>query len=64
MIDAAIAADTPIVKIGDPIFYEHLGRVRQERAAACGAAREVDRIVGEMHADGTLTAFSEEWYEG
>jgi polar amino acid transport system substrate-binding protein len=24
----------------------------------------VDAIIGEMHEDGTLTALSEEWYEG
>ena len=25
---------------------------------------EVDRIIGEMHEDGTLTALSEKWYDG
>jgi len=25
---------------------------------------EVDRIVGEMHDDGTLTEFSEKWFDG
>ena len=25
---------------------------------------EVDRIVGEMHEDGTLSGFSDTWYEG
>ena len=24
----------------------------------------VDEIIGQMHEDGTLTAMSEEWYEG
>jgi ABC-type amino acid transport substrate-binding protein len=24
----------------------------------------LDQIVADMHADGTLTAFSEEWYDG
>ena len=63
VIEAAIAEDTPIVRVGDPIFYEALSiafdKNGPERAALLA---EVDRIVGEMHADGTLTDFSEQWY--
>ena len=63
VIASAIEADTPIVRLGDPIFYEALsvgfdknGPARAELLAA------VDRIIGEMHADGTLSALSEKWY--
>ena len=63
VIESAIAEDTPIVRVGDPIFYEALSiafdKNGPERAALLA---EVDRIVGEMHADGTLSEFSEQWY--
>lgn len=63
VIEQAIGADTPIERLGDPIFYEALsvafdknGPPRAELLA------EVDRIIGEMHTDGTLTEFSMQWY--
>ena len=63
VIEQAIMAETPIERLGDPIFYEALsvafdknGPPRAEMLA------EVDRIIGEMHTDGTLSALSEEWY--
>jgi polar amino acid transport system substrate-binding protein len=63
VIDGAIASDLPIVKIGDPIFFEPLS-VAIDKAGPEHAALlfEIDRIVGEMHEDGTLTALSEEWF--
>ena len=64
-VQAAIDADTPIVTVGDPVFFEPLaaavdlnGPPHDELLA------ELDRIVGEMHDDGTLTALSEEWFAG
>jgi polar amino acid transport system substrate-binding protein len=63
VIEEAIKADTPIERLGDPIFYEALsvafdknGPPRAEILA------EVDRIIGEMHTDGTLSALSQQWY--
>jgi ABC-type amino acid transport substrate-binding protein len=55
----------PVRLVGEPVFYEPL-------AVAFDASEEdndslveaVDRIVGDMHADGTLTQLSEQWYEG
>jgi polar amino acid transport system substrate-binding protein len=57
--------DYPVVLVGDPVFYEPL-------AVALDASVEnndvyhaaVDAIIGEMHADGTLTELSETWYDG
>ena len=64
VIESAISADTPIVRVGDPIFYEALAIAFDKNGPARAALlAEVDRIVGEMHADGTLTEFSEQWYE-
>jgi polar amino acid transport system substrate-binding protein len=63
VIDGAIDGGLPIVKIGDPIFFEPLS-VAIDKAGPEHAALlfEIDRIVGEMHEDGTLTALSEEWF--
>nr|MBA2556678.1 transporter substrate-binding domain-containing protein [Chloroflexota bacterium] len=64
-IQQAIDAGIPIVAVGDPVFFEPLavavdrsGPPHEELLA------ELDRIVGEMHEDGTLTELSEKWYDG
>jgi polar amino acid transport system substrate-binding protein len=64
-IDGAIAAGSPLVKIGEPIFQENLA-VAIDKSGPPHAALlfEIDRIIGEMHADGTLTALSEQWFDG
>lgn len=63
VIEQAIGAETPIERLGDPIFYEALS-VAFDKSGPPRAAllSEVDRIIGEMHTDGTLSAFSDEWY--
>lgn len=65
VIDDAIAADAPIVKIGEPIFVENLA-VALDKSGPPHAALlfEMNRIIGEMHEDGTLTALSEQWFDG
>jgi polar amino acid transport system substrate-binding protein len=65
VIDSAVADGQPIVKIGDPAFYEQLA-VAFDKAGPEHAALlfEVNRIIGEMHEDGTLTALSEEYFDG
>ena len=64
-IDGAIAAGSPMVKIGEPIFQENLA-VAIDKSGPPHAALlfEIDKIIGEMHADGTLKAMSEEWFDG
>lgn len=65
VIDAAIAAESPIVKIGEPIFTENLSIAIDKAGPTHDALLfEIDRIVGEMHEDGTLTALSEQWFDG
>jgi polar amino acid transport system substrate-binding protein len=65
-IDDAIERGLPLVKIpqDEPIFTENLA-VAIDKGGPPHAALlfEIDRIIGEMHADGTLTALSEEWFE-
>ncbi len=64
VIDGAVADGQPIVKIGDPIFVENLA-VAIDKAGPTHDALlfEIDRIIGEMHEDGTLTSLSEQWFE-
>jgi polar amino acid transport system substrate-binding protein len=64
-VQAAIDADTPIVNVGDPVFFEPLAAaVDLNGPAHDELLAELDRIVGEMHDDGTLTALSEQWFDG
>jgi len=53
----------PVVLVGDPVFFEPLA-VALDKSVPDNESlvAEVDRIIGEMHADGTLTQLSEKWY--
>lgn len=65
VIDEAIAADLPITKIGEPIFTENLAVALDKSGPTHDALLfEIDRIIGEMHEDGTLTELSEQWFDG
>jgi polar amino acid transport system substrate-binding protein len=59
-----IDADNPVKIVGDPVFYEPLsvGFDKSADPSSESLFEAVDAIVAEMHADGTLTSFSEEWY--
>lgn len=63
-IDQAISIGTPIVKVGDPVFTEQLavaldrkGLIDTDMVAA------LNKIIADMHNDGTLTKFSMQWYK-
>lgn len=64
-VDEAIQSEIPIVIIGDPIFTEDLA-IAIDKSGPPHAALlfEIDRIIGEMHEDGTLTTLAEKWFEG
>jgi polar amino acid transport system substrate-binding protein len=60
-----VDADFPVVFVGDPVFFEPLAVVFDKSVPDNDRLiSEVDRIIGEMHVDGTLTELSEKWYEG
>lgn len=62
---AAIGEDAPFTPVGDPVFYEPLGvAVDKDGPTHAQLSAELDRIVAAMHADGTLTALSQKWYQG
>ncbi|HEX5849644.1 MAG TPA: transporter substrate-binding domain-containing protein [Rubrobacter sp.] len=55
---------TPIKVIGDPLYYEPLAVAIDKEAPGNPKplVDEVDKIVKEMHKDGTLSELSEKWY--
>lgn len=62
-VDAAIAAGLPIVKVGDPVYYEPLAAAFDKSVDDNDSLVEaVDAIIGEMHADGTLSELSVTWF--
>lgn len=64
VIDAATAAGQPVVRISDPLYQENLAVAIDKNGPAHAALLfEIDKIIGEMHADGTLTSLSEKWFE-
>jgi polar amino acid transport system substrate-binding protein len=64
-VDSAIADGSPLVKVGDPVFYEALAVATDLNGPPHAEFdAEIDRIIAEMHEDGTLTELSEKWFEG
>jgi polar amino acid transport system substrate-binding protein len=63
-VDEAIASGIPMVKIGEPPYVEDLA-VAIDKAGPEHAAllAEIDRIIGEMHEDGTLSELSDKWFK-
>lgn len=61
-----IDAGNPVKIVGDPVFYEPLAVALDKKAPLdpTSLVEAVDQIVGDMHADGTLTELSKKWYNG
>lgn len=59
-------AGNPTKIVGDPVFYEPLSVAidKSSELDPASLVEAVDGIVGDMHDDGTLSGFSEEWYDG
>jgi polar amino acid transport system substrate-binding protein len=62
----AFAEENPVKVVGDPVFGEPLAIAFDKGSELDGASLQeaVDGIVADMHADGTLTEFSMNWYDG
>jgi polar amino acid transport system substrate-binding protein len=56
----------PVKIVGDPLFYEPLGVAFDKSSSLDDKTllEAVDKIVADMHADGTLTELSKKWYDG
>jgi polar amino acid transport system substrate-binding protein len=62
-VQDAIDDGLPVEAIGDPVFYEPLAVAFDKSAPDHDAlVAAVDQIVADMHADGTLSALSNEWF--
>ncbi|MEP6665922.1 MAG: transporter substrate-binding domain-containing protein [Nocardioidaceae bacterium] len=61
-----IDAGKPVKIVGDPVFFEPLAAGVDKSASKdpTSFADAVEKIVGDMHSDGTLTKFSKKWYGG
>jgi len=62
-VQDAIADGLPVVALGEPVFYEPLAAAFDKGVEDNDSLVEaVDAIIGEMHADGTLSELSMKWY--
>lgn len=63
-VDGAIAAGLPVVKVGDPVYFEPLAiAVDKSGSADADFIAQLTQIVNDMHADGTLTTMSQKWFK-
>lgn len=61
----AIDRGIPVHVVTDTIFVENLAVAIDNGGPAHAALLyEIDKAIGDMHADGTLTALSEQWFDG
>lgn len=63
-VDAGIEAGAPFVIVGDPVFYEPLAVATDKEGVHAELQAQLDQIVKDMHADGTLTTLSQKWFGG
>lgn len=64
-VEMAIQDGAPFVSVGDPVFFEPLGVAVDKAAPAHEELNdELERIIGEMHQEGTLSELSKKWFEG
>jgi polar amino acid transport system substrate-binding protein len=64
--EGSIEAGSPLKIAGDPLFFEPMSVAIDKSAPAdpMSLLAAIDDILTEMHEDGTLSTFSEKWYEG
>jgi len=64
VVDANIAADFPVVKLGGPVYYEKLGAAFDKSSSLPTESlrTEVDNILNAMHEDGRLSDLSAQWF--
>ena len=64
-VAAALADGSPMINVGDPVFYEPLA-VATDKSGPPHAELQAAlvQIIKDMHADGTLSASSKKWFDG
>ncbi|MFZ5877935.1 MAG: transporter substrate-binding domain-containing protein [Chloroflexota bacterium] len=65
VVDANIAAGLPVKKLGDPVYSEDLAAAFDKSSTldTTSLRAEVDKVFAQMHADGTLSALSNQWFK-
>lgn len=62
-VDGAISAGLPLVKVGNPVYYEPLAVAADKSGPDDSDFMPIlNKIVADMHADGTLSQFSQKWF--
>ncbi|MCI0398989.1 MAG: transporter substrate-binding domain-containing protein [Chloroflexi bacterium] len=64
VVEAAIAEGVPVVKVGGPVYSENLAVAFDKNSAKDNTSlvERVSEIIAEMHADGTMSQLSQEWF--
>lgn len=65
VVDANIAAGMPVMKVDGPVYSEDLAAAFDKSSSlpTDTLRAEVDKIITQMHSDGTLTAISNQWFK-
>ena len=64
-VQDAIDDGLPVMKVGDPVFYEPLAAAFDKSGPdPSDMVTRVNEILAEMREDGTLKAMSEKWFDG
>jgi polar amino acid transport system substrate-binding protein len=62
-VEGALTDGLPLVKVGDPVFFEPLGVAFDKSGPdPTDMVARVDQILADMRADGTLPGFSAKWF--
>ena len=64
VVDANIAEGFPVVKLGDPVFYENQAAAFDKASSRTtnSLRAEVDKLFNAMHNDGRLSQLSIKWF--
>ncbi|MDQ2690598.1 MAG: transporter substrate-binding domain-containing protein [Chloroflexota bacterium] len=64
VVDANIAADFPVVKLGSPVYSEDLAAAfdKSSSLSTDTLRAEVDNLFNAMHSDGRLSQLSTQWF--
>lgn len=64
VVDANIAEGFPVVKLGEPVFYERLAAAFDKGSSlpTDTLRAEVDRVITAMHDEGKLSQLSTQWF--
>lgn len=64
VVEAAMAEGVTIHKVGTPVFSEHLAVAFDKNSSRdiASLVEKVSMIIAEMHADGTLSGLSMQWF--